>query len=182
MDPVERVVDILSSTKGVIGAFVMDDDLSKRILMEERSVISITGMDVQNVGFEEVMGREYRICVVYSNGSFEEPKGTPVIIMVNSSDEIVGTAVSEDMMEEYSERKDVIWISDDFVIFADSNTDGTERFVLPPCRYSALNEKDGCKDAIFSSPATTSDIMMKNHFGVGSSNKTSTIVVGFNVS
>jgi len=182
MDPVESVVDILRSTKGVVGAFVMDDDVSNRVLMEERSVVSITGMDVQNIGFEEVMAREYRICVVYSNGFFEEPRGTPVIMMVNSSNEVVGTAVPEDMLEEYSKRSDIIWISDDFVLFANSNTDGTERFVLPPCKYAALNGKDGCRDAIFSSPATTSDILMKNYFGVSMSNKTSTIVVGFNVS
>jgi hypothetical protein len=180
MDPVEKAVDILRNTKGVVGVFIMDDDVSNKVLAEERSVISITGMDVQNIAFEEVMKREHRVCIVYDNGFFEEPKGTPVIMIVNSSNEVVGTAVPEDMFEEYSKRNDIIWVSDDFVLFTNSNTDGTERFVLPPCKYDALSEKEGCRDAIFSSPATTSDILMKNHFGVSTCQKTSTIVIGFN--
>jgi hypothetical protein len=178
----DEAAEIINGISGIVAAFPMDDAISERILEEERSVRSVTQMDVVNDAYEEIMRRKYRLCVIYDNGMYRRWTKSAVIQMVSSSGEIVGTMVNDDMKEELLGRPDVIWVSSDFVLFANVRSDGTERFVMPPMEFLGFGDADTITDAVSASPSPTSDMMLKEYFGQPIGARTSTMVVGFNSS
>lgn len=178
----EDAVEILKNINGVVDAFLMDDELSARILQEELSVRSATMMDVENVAYDEVMKRDYRVCIIHDNDDYINERDHASVQMVNSSGVLIGTEVMENEMDQYIDRTDVIWISSDFIIFRDVPTDGTEKFIIPASNFPALNRLDDYEDAVSASPATTSDMILRTTHNRSPGRKTSTSVIGFNLS
>jgi hypothetical protein len=181
MASVKEAIDIVRAIGGIVDVYEMDDEISSRIHDEELSVISATKMDVSNVSYEEVMGRQHRLCAIFEDKLYRNDADHVSIIMVNAAGDIVGTAVTDDMIETYKNDSKVIWLSSNFVIFNDRPFNGTEKFVIPACKFEYLKEKDGYLDAVSSSPAPTSDRLLKQHRGTQLRPGISTTVIGFNL-
>ncbi|MBR4216450.1 MAG: hypothetical protein IKR87_01815, partial [Candidatus Methanomethylophilaceae archaeon] len=81
---------------------------------------------------------------------------------------------------KYTSREDVVWLSDGFVLFPTVAASGGEQFVMPPVSFPELNESNGCKDVISCSPAPTSDLMIKTHYGLVDNPKLASVLVAFN--
>ncbi len=177
----DDAVNHIKTVKGVVDAYIMDDEFSNRILEEERSVVSITKMDVINNAYEDVMKRHHRIAIIFENHNFEYNRDVASIWMVNSKGDVVGKSLdSQEEIDEYKKDEDNVWVSSNFVIFDLDNVDGGEKFIVPPASFNFLNKLPGYSDAIFASPSTTSDMMLKQKVGSSLSTETSTIVIGFN--
>ncbi len=177
MDVIGRVIDYFHSLKGVVGVNLMDEFISNKIAEIEDGIVTQTGNDYHNIGYTEVMKRKYRV-VIFTDSSMEHDKGCPMEL-VSSDGTVLGKMVMDDEIEEYRNRNDLVWISDDFVMYLNVAASGDESFVLYPFTYEEIHPL-GCFDAVGCYPAPESDVRLKEKYNHPITDKIFTMIVGFN--
>lgn len=178
MDDCAAQVDIVKGMRGVRLAFLLDRDILRRLKEEEATVRSALDISVVNEGFNEALERECVICIV-KDPRFRPPP-EPTVMLRGDDGTVMGIEVFPHTAGEYRERDDVIWLSDGFVVFPDRRARNTEAFVMPPVPFPELNPGNGCTDVVSCSPSPTSDVMIKEHYGLADDPKLATILVAFN--
>lgn len=178
MDPGDTVEKILNDVVGVLHAEIMNDDLTDIINTEEGTVTSMVGAKVINEAFHLVATRDVRICMFCDNRIVEHDKST--MTLEDDEGNVLGMILQSNAIDEYKDRTDVLWVSDDFIMFPNVEPKGGEKFILKPMSFPYLTEDDGCFDIVMASPAPSSDMLLKKYFGRSSFESTSTLVVGYN--
>ncbi len=176
----DGALDIIGSMAGVEKAFFLDREILDKLRNEEKNVKAILDITVRNDGFDAALEREHVICII-KNIRFRPPP-EPTVILEGDDGSIMGIEVFPHTRGEYDEREDVIWLSEDFVVFPDVTTMGREFFVMPPVSFPELNPDNGCYDVVSCSPSPTSDKMIKDQYGLKDDPKLASILVGFNCS
>jgi hypothetical protein len=171
-------LEIIRGLRGVIHAFYLDKDILEELRREESTVRAMGNIEVDNRGFNEALKRESVICIV-KDPRFRPPP-EPTVVLETSDGEIIGEEVFPFTMHKYENRTDVVWLSDGFVLFPQIMAKGGEQFVMPPVSFPELNESNGCKDVVSCSPAPTSDLMIKKHYGLVDNPKIASVLVAFN--
>lgn len=178
MSIVDDVISYLRTFSEVIDAKEMDDDTSSSILEIEHSIKTRTNHDYQNVGYDIAMKKKHRICIFFKQGYLFEKRS--VLKLMTSDGTIMGTNLLPDQIPEYRNRTDVIWISDDFVVFPNIVGKGEEAFVLYPSEIPELTEAvPGCTAAISVSPTTSSDAFLKKMNGYSITQDLYTSIIAF---
>ena len=131
----DEVVRRLLSEEGVVRVEPMDDELCRRIVAEESTVRATGGMEVDNVGMRECMGCDTVLCV-FTSPSFRVPDEGCTLRMVDSAGNLVGHNVTDAMVPDLSSRPDVVFLSDDFVMYSDPVPVGDVRMELHPMAFT----------------------------------------------
>jgi hypothetical protein len=176
--PGDKQLEIVRGLRGIIYAFYLDKDILEKLKQEESTVRAMGNIQVDNRGFTEALKRENVICIV-KDPRFRPPP-EPTVVLETTDGEIIGEEVFPWTAKKYEGRKDVVWLSDGFVLFPQIMAQGGEQFVMPPVSFPELNESNGCKDVVSCSPAPTSDLMIKNHYGIVDNPKIASVLVAFN--
>lgn len=174
----EAVLNVIKSMDGVEKVFFLDDEILEKLREEEKDVKAILDIDVINEGFNEVLKRDYVLCII-KNTRFRPPP-EPTVLLVSDKGVILGREVFPHDREEFDNRDDVVWLSEDFVMFPDAKGGGKEFFIMPPVSFPELNEELGCKDVVSCSPSPTSDVMLKKYYNLKDDPRLASILVGFN--
>ena len=174
----DKPLEVVRGLRGVKFAFYLDREILERLRVEESTVRSMGSIPVDNQGFLQALEREAVICIV-KDPRFRPPP-EPTVILVGSNGNLLGEEVFPFTMHKYEGRTDVVWLSDGFVLFPQIMAKGGEQFVMPPVSFPELNESNGCKDVVSCSPAPTSDLMIKNHYGLVDNPKIASVLVAFN--
>ena len=163
MDVVQRVLDYLKTVEGVLDAYEMDDSVSEAVWDTERTVRTRLDSGYRNVGYDHAMQRGHRLCVFYDETYIFGKRS--VLKLMTSDGTIMGTSVAQKDMEAFRARDDVLWISEDFVVFPNVVGKGEEAFVLFPIELPEVEENvPCCSGAIASSPTPSSDEILKAKF------------------
>lgn len=175
-DPLE----IIKKMNGVVDAFYLDSLILKRIGEEERTVRAVGSIDVINEGFNRALKREKVICII-KDPRFRPPP-EPTVKLMSDDGKVMGVEVFPETSKEFSSRDDVVWLSDNFVVFPGILPDkrSKEIFVMPPVPFPELNESNGCKDVVSCSPAPTCDKMIREWHGLEDNSKLASVLVAFN--
>ena len=176
--PGDTQLEIVRGLRGVIHAFYLDRDILEKLKEEEAKVRAMGNIEVDNQGFSEALKRDAVICIV-KDPRFRPPP-EPTVILMSSNGKLIGTEVFPFTAKDYIDRTDVVWLSDGFVLFPEVEAEGEEQFVMPPVSFPELNESNGCKDVVSCSPAPTSDLMIKTHYGMMDNPKLASVCVAFN--
>ena len=171
-------LNIIKELTGVLKAFYLDDPILNILREEEAKVKGTMQISVLNEGFNEAIGREKVICIV-KDKRFRPPPA-PTVVLRSGDGKIIGEEVFPHTAHLYEGREDVIWMGDAFIVFPEIVAKGGETFVMPPIAFPELNPGNGCYDVISCSPAPTSDVLIKNHYGLVDDPKLATILVAFN--
>jgi len=173
-------IEIVKKMKGVVAAFYLDAETLKKIQDEEATVKAVGGIDVINEGFNQALKREKVICIV-KDPRFRPPP-EPTVVLKSSDGKIMGIEVFPNTSKEYRDREDVVWLSDDFIVFPNvkPGEDGNESFIMPPVSFPELNESNGCRDVVSCSPAPTCDKMIRESHGMKDDGKLASILIAYN--
>lgn len=174
----DRVLKTIGSMDGVEKAFYLDRDILEQLRQEEANVKAILDITVRNDGFNEALKRDHVVCII-KNTRFRPPP-EPTVILEGDDGVLMGIEVFPHTRSEYDEREDVIWLSEDFVVFPDKTTMGREFFVMPPVSFPEVNEDIGCYDVVSCSPSPTSDLKVKEHYGLEDDPRLASILVAYN--
>ena len=160
---VEKALEYLKTVDGVLDAFVMDDDISNKIWDIERSVTTTIDSDYKNVGYDMAMERGHRICLFYDDTYIFGIRSK--LKLMSSDGTVMGFTLHPDEIEQYKGKDDIIWVSEDFIVFPDIVGSGDEVFVLYPSEIHEMEDDvPGVKNAIGTSPTMSSDTLLKTTF------------------
>lgn len=164
MDP-EGFVGWLSRQHGAVHASLAPRDLMERIVAEESTVMSSFGTPVDNSGLRDCL-RHGTIAVVFTDRTFRVPS-TVSMVLRNEKGEIVGHNVPEGMLTELSGRDDVVFISDDFVLYPETSLGKGPVMELrsKPYRGDGDTAPEGI-DPVIWFPSTTSSEIIHRWFGI----------------
>jgi len=171
-------LEIIRNMTGVLNAFYLDNVILNKLRDEEANVKGSMSIGVINEGFNEALKRERVICIVKDKRFRPPPE--PTVILRGDDGAVLGEEVFPWTTHLYEGRNDLIWMGDGFVVFPHVAVKGGEAFVMPPVSFPELNDGNGCKNVVSCSPAPTSDVMIKNHYGLKDDPKLATILVAFN--
>lgn len=160
----DEIIAKLGSDKAVKAVFPLVGEFYKEVIKEESSVIESTmGMPLINRALEEVLKREVAVCV-FCGYAFETPTDH-VMVMEDACGNMVGHDVPARMFDDYKDNPDLFWLCEDFVVYPNKAMDDIA-IVMLPHRAQCVGEKEGAKDPTLLFPATTTDILLRKHFGV----------------
>lgn len=179
MLPTENHIRKLRSADGVLDLSPMDSEVSNSVWVVERDIKTQTGLEYINEGYDEAMGRDIRVCL-FCDPTFDVPEEGRMYLKCEDGT-ILGNSVYSWEMETYACRDDVIWVSEDFVVYPYARGCGRERFVLSAKPFPYLEGTDECRDAIVTVPTGAADIILKGRYGVENRREISTVVVAYNV-
>jgi hypothetical protein len=172
-------VSLLSKTEGITSVRRLDDLLMHDIINEEMKVHLAGGMLYDNRALDECCVRNTAICV-FCNGFIEEQTEISMIMMDNYGN-ITGNDVPKCKEAEYRSRNDVIWLSDNFVLYTKAVQRSESRLVMMPRRFRSLENMNGVSNAICFYPSLTTDIMLKKRFMDEYDPKLCSLIVGFDI-
>ncbi len=178
MTPTDDVIMYLRTVQGVLDVFEMDDWVSNSVWDVEKRVRTTLKTDYKNIGFDIAMKKHHRLCVFYDE-TYVFGKRSIVKLMTDDGT-IMGTTLYPEEIPEYKGREDVIWISDDFVVFPYVVGKGDEAFVLYPFDIPEVEEHvSDAKNVIGTSPTAESDMVLKKKYNKPMAKGIYTVVVAF---
>ncbi len=177
----EEALEKIRSDRSVTAAFVLEGEIYKEVVGEEGSVTESTfGMPLINRALEEVMKREIAVCI-FCDGSFEPPSDH-VMVMEDDRGNLVGHDIPVCRMGEFKDDPNIFWLCDDFVMYPNKTESQDIVMVMLPQKVCSIGEDEGVRDLILMYPATTTDILLRKHFGVSVDDpKIASAIMAFNV-
>ena len=176
----KEVLERLDADVSVKAAFPLEGDFYEAVIAEEGGVTdSFSGMPFVNRALKEVLKRTNAVCM-FCHGPFET-ETDHIILMEDSCGNIVGHDVPECMMHRYKDDPEIFWLSDDFAVYPNRAGMHDVVMVMMPKKVTSIGEKEGIRDAVLLYPATTTDIMLKLHFGIPLDSRTATAILAFDV-
>ena len=163
----EEILAKISSEKSVKAAFLLEREFYAEVIEEEGGITeSSMGMPLVNRALEAVVKKDAAVCIFsdFSHGGFEAPTDH-IMIMEDRQGHLVGHDVPGCMLEQFQHKPDIFWLCDDFIVYPNVAMDRIVMVMLP-MKVRMIGEKEGAKDPIMLFPATTTDIMLREHFGI----------------
>ena len=178
MGIVQDVIDYLRTVEGVLDVHEIDGALSYDLWYVEKSIKTKNGSGYKNVGYDEAMKRKNRVCIFYDETYIFGKRS--ILKLMTSDGTIMGTNLMPDEIEEYKKKDNVIFVSDDFVVFTDKIGNGEESFVLLPFPIEEIEQNvPGTKNVIGTSPTMSSDTELKRKFNKPMVRGMYTMIVAF---
>ena len=172
----EDIARRLKTVAGVHDAIAPPRDVLAEAFSMEAGIGDTTfGMPLENRALEECIRRDACVCVLCDH-SFEKPTDH-VMTMEDCNGRMVAYDIPAGRKGDYAEKKNLIWISDDFVMEADGEA---VKMVMLPQRTRCICEADGVRDAVIFYPATTTDAYLRKQLGyMNNDSRLATALVAF---
>ena len=104
----------------------------------------------------------------------------PDLRLEDGNGNVMGALIPPEEAESYRSREDVLWISDDFVIFPDVKGESEEAFAVYPFDIPEIRENvEGCGEVYGTSPTMSSDMVLKDWGNIESPSSVYTAIVAF---
>ena len=163
MDPIQKVIEYVKTVDGVLDVHEMDEEISNKVWSIERSIKTRIEDKYKNLGYDAAMERQHRICIFYDDTYIFGLRS--ILKLMDSEGKILGTNLAPGEEEQYRDKDNVIWVSDDFIVFTDVVGNGEELFVLLPFDIPEIEDAvPGVRSVIGTSPTTSSDAALKEKF------------------
>jgi hypothetical protein len=175
----KEVFERLGSERSVKAAFVLEGEFYIDVLTEEGGIVESSGMPFVNRALEEVRKRTAAVCM-FCDGALERPVDH-IMVMEDSRGNVVGHDVPACKMDDFKDNPDIVWLCDDFAMFPYKAVTHEIMMVMLPQKTRTVGESEGVKDAIILYPATTTDLMLREHFGIPGDAKLASAIIAFNI-
>lgn len=172
----DTVADVLREHNGVLKVVIPDRDFLSVLEEDDLCVDTSFGMPIDNKAMDACLSCDFVLCV-YADTSFEQPSDK-IMMMQDTSGNIVGHDIAQSQMDEYQGREDLIWLSEDFVVYPNVEMSEDIILVMLPQIYNGFSEEDGVAEAVIFYPATTTDSMIKEKYGEFDDPHIATLLMG----
>lgn len=184
MELSEQVLDRIRSVPGVLHAQELDE--RQRIMVRKlENQAENTGaagglMEFINEGVWEALAREHVILIVADNEQgFRDPP-EPWTLMVDEKKNVIGEWLHPERVEGFKEKKNVQFISSDFVLYTDRERTGKCYFLLPGISFPEIEDMVGVDNVVSGSVSPPADAYLKKE--VNMTENYWTILVGYDES
>jgi len=138
-----QMTDIVSRIKemrGVVHVFPLNDECREKIWDIEKNIKGALGIRVINEGVRECLDRKHVICII-KKASFRPPP-EPTVMLISNDGVVLGEEVLPYCKKQFLEncKEDIIWLSEEFVMYPGRRGDRSEAFVMPPVSFPEVTE------------------------------------------
>ena len=174
----DGVLRVLSGMRGVKRSFYLTKEMRDGLARLEKRYPSIGPLTVRNEGILASLEREHVACII-KDKTFRGPPH-PTVVLVNDNGEVIGRELLPgDKLAKRPGR--TLMLGQDFVVFADESASKGARFVLPPVPFKEVEEIEGTRSVISSSPSTPGDSFLRKKAGIEDDPKLASILIGFDL-
>lgn len=170
---------------GIVAVEFLSPELRERLIEMEKEA-EMNGacgglMPFTNQGVWESFKREQQFIMVVKSGTTLIPGyGKGLVYISDQKGQIMGEWINQERFEELKDRKDVCFLSNDFVLYPDVHPEGSQLFVLPPIDFPYLDDIHEVKNVTSGSISTLADDYIRAQLGFAET-KHYTHLVGFDV-
>jgi hypothetical protein len=179
---VEEAKNIIKDLDGAVDVQELSDE-DKEALAKIESDRNNDIIPVVNEGLRECLSKEFCL-VLLKTEEFRIPS-KPTVLLVTDSGRVLGQElISPEDKIKYAEKEDVIFLSNNFIIFKPDNmarNHGKEKelFILPAIPFPELDEVVTISDVVSCSPSTLGDAYIKNKYNYPDDPHLATIIIAF---
>ena len=101
-------------------------------------------------------------------------------MLISDDGVILGEEVLPNRMKEFlaNNKEEIIWLSEEFVMYPDRKGNQREFFVMPPVSFPEVTEM-GMQNVVSCSPSAPADMMLREMHGYEDDPKLASILIGF---
>ncbi|NLK26256.1 MAG: hypothetical protein GX307_06765 [Euryarchaeota archaeon] len=131
-----------------------------------------------NRGVEECLAREHIICII-KRASFRPPP-EPTVMLLSDNGVVLGEEILPSKKKEFmaNNEEEIIWLSEEFVMYPSRVGNKKEYFVMPPVSFIEVEEL-GMENVVSCSPSAPADMMLRQMHGLEDNPRLASILVGF---
>jgi hypothetical protein len=177
MVTIDEVVDFISRMAGSRHVFPLRAEAKENLIKIEESVKATFGINCSNQGVMDCLARE-NIIVIIKDFRFRPPPEPTVLLMADDG-MIIGKEIFPEQRAQYLDREDVIFLSDEFILFPELKAKGKERFVMPPVSFPEVEKMSGTKNVVSCSPSPPGDMFVRSLHGLPDDPKLASVLVGY---
>jgi hypothetical protein len=177
MVTIDEVVDYVSKMEGSRHVFPLLDEAKENLIRIEEGVKASFGINCCNKGVMQCLARQ-NIIVIIKDSRFRPPP-EPTVLLVADEDMIIGMEIFPDQKAQYLDREDVIFLSDEFVLFPNLRPKNRECFVMPPVSFPEVEMMPGTKNVVSCSPSPPGDMYVRSLHGLPDDPKLASILLGY---
>ncbi len=177
MVTIDEVVDFISGMEGSRHVFPLKAEAKENLIKVEESVKASFGINCCNNGVMDCLSRK-NIIVIIKDSRFRPPPEPTVLLMADEG-MIIGMEIFPEQKKQYLEREDVLFLSDEFVLFLDRKPKNREYFVMPPVSFPEVEKMPGTKNVVSCSPSPPGDMYVRSLHGLPDDPKLASILVGY---
>jgi len=178
MAKVEEVIRLLQGMEGSVHVFKLDDVTRERVVEIESGIKAALGISCVNLGVQECLERE-NVIVVVKDSKFRPPPEPTVLLIADGGDLILGREIFPHERKEFEDTPNVLFLSQDFIVYTDRKPKTKELFVMPPVAFPEVAELPGVKNVVSCSPSPPSDMYVRAAHGLPDDPKLASILIGF---
>jgi len=177
MATVAEVIELLKGMDGSQQVFQLDDKSRKKLIEIEVNVKASMGITCRNIGVEECLKRQH-VVVVIKDKRFRPPP-EPTVLLVADEDVIIGKEIFPYEKEQYMNDENVMFLSEDFIIFMDKRPKTKECFLMPPVSFPEVAALRGTRNVTSCSPSPPGDMFVRAMHNLKDDPLLASILIGY---
>jgi hypothetical protein len=178
MAKVEQVIDLLQEMEGSVHVFKLDDATRKKVVEIEKDVKATLGISCANLGVQECLKRQ-NVIVVVKDSRFRPPPEPTVLLIADDGEVILGREIFPHERKDFEDQPNVIFLSEDFIVYTDRKPKTKEIFVMPPVSFPEVAALPGVKNVVSCSPSPPADMYVRATHGLIDDPKLASILIGY---
>ncbi|MDD1747591.1 MAG: hypothetical protein LUQ16_07505 [Methanomassiliicoccales archaeon] len=178
MAKVEQVIKLLKGMEGSIHVFKLDDATREKVVEIESQVKATLGISCLNLGVEKCLKRQ-NVIVVIKDSRFRPPPEPTVLLIADKGEVVLGREIFPHERKEFEDKPNVIFLSQDFIVYTDKMPKTKELFVMPPVSFPEVAELPGVINVVSCSPSPPADMYVRAAHGLPDDPKLASILIGY---
>jgi hypothetical protein len=178
MAKVEQVIELLKEMEGSIHVFKLDDATRLKVVEIESGVKATLGISCLNLGVEECLQRQ-NVIVVVKDSRFRPPPEPTVLLLADKGELVLGREIFPHERKDFEDQPNVIFLSQDFIVYTDKMPKTKEMFVMPPVSFPEVAALSGVRNVVSCSPSPPADMYVRAAHGLTDDPKLASILIGY---
>jgi len=175
----DEVIEVLRNLQGVIATFALEAGTRKQLKDIESGVRATLDIEVKNDGLKECLRREHVVGII-KDKSFRPPP-SPTVLLMGDNGSVLGEEVLPGQRCNFEGNPDLIFLSDDFVIYTNRKPTRHEFFHMPPIRFPEIERIPGIENVVSCSPTALGDVLVRTSHGLEDDPKLASVLIGFDI-
>ncbi|MDD1766967.1 MAG: hypothetical protein LUQ27_00170 [Methanomassiliicoccales archaeon] len=169
----------MRNLRGVVEVFPLGADTRKQLKDIERGVKATLDIEVRNTGLDECLGREDVVGII-KDKTFRPPP-EPTVLLMGDNGVVLGEEILTGQREKFEGKSDLLFLSDDFVVYTNRKGAKHEYFLMPPISFPEIEKIRGVKNVVSCSPTALGDVLVRTSHDLEDNPRLASVLIGFDV-
>jgi len=175
---VQEVIELLKGMEGSVHVFRLDPRSKQKLVEIENGIKATLGITCRNAGVEECLERQH-VIVVIKDKRFRPPPEPTVLLVADGGELVLGREIFPHERAQFKDKDNVIFLSEDFVVFTDRMPKSKELFLMPPVSFPEVAELPGATHVVSCSPSPLGDMFVRSMHDLPDDPKLASILIGY---